>query len=91
MRFFQLLNFQHTMAYLFPSLLFMVVFGLGLAYTHLNTSDAQARKTKIVGRFADGITDRDAPFPLAMMLIIAGVFIWGFLYILMHGMLGVKI
>jgi hypothetical protein len=91
MRFFELLNFQHIMAYLFPTLLFMVVFGLALAYTHLNTSDAQQRKTQIVGRFVDGIEDRDAPFPLAMMLIIAGVFIWGFLYILMHGLLGVKI
>jgi len=26
-----------------------------------------------------------------MMLIIAGTFIWGFFYIVMHGVLGVKI
>lgn len=91
MRLFALLNFQHIMAYLFPALLFMVVFGLALAYAHVHTGDAEKRKTEIIGRFADDIKDRDAPFPLAMMLIIAGVFIWGFFYILMHGMLGEKI
>jgi hypothetical protein len=91
MRFFELLNFQHTMAWLFPTLIFMVVFGVGLAYAHLNGKDAAARKKRITGHYADGLEDRDAPYPLIMMLIIAGVFIWGFFYIVMHGVLGVKI
>lgn len=91
MRFFELLNFQHVMAYVFPTLIFMVVFGVGLAFGHLNSKDAEARKTKIAGRFAEGIEDRNAPYPLVMMLIIAGAVIWGFFYILMHGLLGVKI
>lgn len=91
MRLFELLSFQHIIAYLFPSLLFMVVFGLALGYAHLHTKDAEKRKTEIIRRFAEDITNRDAPFPLAMMLIIAGVIIWGFLYILMHGILGVII
>jgi hypothetical protein len=91
MRFFELLNFQHVMAYLFPTLIFMVVFGVGLAFSHLHTKDADQRKTQITGRFADDIEDRDAPYPLVMMLIIAGAVIWGFFYILMHGLLGVKI
>jgi len=91
MRFFDLLNFQHTMAWLFPTLIFMVVFGVGLAYSHLRGKDAEARKKRIIADFADGIEDRDAPFPLIMMLIIAGTVIWGFFYIVMHGLLGVKI
>ncbi|MDA8139356.1 MAG: hypothetical protein M0036_11950 [Desulfobacteraceae bacterium] len=91
MRFFQLLNFQHVMGYLFVGLLFMVVFGVGLAFAHFRTADSDRRLTEIVGRFREGIEDRDAPFPLVMILIIAGAFIWGFFYIVMHGLLGVKI
>jgi hypothetical protein len=91
MRLYALLNFQHVMAYVFPVLLFMVIFGVGLAYSHLHTRDAQARKEEIIKRFADGIEDRNAPYPLVMMLIIAGAVIWGLFYILMHGVLRVKI
>lgn len=91
MRFFELLNIQHIMAYIFPTLLFMVVFGVGLAFMHLHSNTSEERKNKITGRFADGIEDRDAPYPLVMMLIIAGACIWGLLYILMHGLLEVKI
>ena len=91
MRFFELLNFQHTMAWLFPTLLFMVVFGVGLSFAHLHGKDDDARKKAITGRYADGIEERNAPYPLVMMLIIAGTFIWGFFYIVMHGVLGVKI
>lgn len=91
MRFFELLNLQHVMAYIFPTLIFMVVFGVGLAFMHLRSKDADERKSKITGRFAEGIEDRNAPYPLVMILIIAGAVIWGFFYILMHGMLGVKI
>jgi hypothetical protein len=91
MRFFELLNFQHVMAYIFPALLFMVVFGVGLAYAHLHTEDAELHKKEIIKRFAEGIEDRNAPYPLVMMLIIAGAVTWGFFYILMHGMLEVRI
>ena len=54
MRFFELLNFQHVMAYVFPTLIFMVVFGVGLAFSHLDSRDAEKRKKDIAGRFADG-------------------------------------
>lgn len=91
MRFYALLSFQHVMGYIFVGLLFMVVFGVGLAFMHFNSANAQRRKTEIVGRFREDIQDRNAPFPLVMTLIIAGTFIWGFLYILMHGLLRVKI
>jgi len=91
MRFFELLNLQHAAAYFFPALLFMVVFGVGLAFAHLHGKESERRKNEIIGRFPEDLLDRDAPFPLVMMLIIAGTVIWGFFYILMHGLLGVKI
>ncbi len=91
MRLFALLGFQHVMAYLFCGLLFMLLFGLGLAYSHLHSPGAQKRMTAVVHRYREGIQGRNAPFPLVMTLIIAGTVIWGFFYILMHGLLGVKI
>jgi len=91
MRFFDLLNFQHVMGLLFSTLIFMLIFGLALAYSHLKSDDAEERKKKIIYRFPGDIEDRDAPFPLAMMLIMAGVLIWVFFYILITGLLGVKI
>ncbi len=91
MRFFELLNFQHVMGFVFPTLLFMVVFGVGLAFMHLHSHGAEERKQEITGSFVDGLREREAPYPLVMMLIIAGTFIWGFFYILMRGLLGVKI
>ena len=91
MRLFALLNFQHMVAYIFVGLLFMILFGVGLAYTHLHTRDAEKRLTAVVHRYREGLQSRNAPFPLVMTLVIAGTIIWGFFYILMHGLLGVKI
>lgn len=91
MRLFALLNFQHLMAVFFTTGLFMVVFGVGLAFSHLRGTQDEARKKTIIGRHADGIEERNAPFPLFMTLVIAGTFLWGFFYIVMHGVLGVKI
>jgi hypothetical protein len=91
MRFFDLLNFQHVMGYVFLTLIFILIFGLALAYSHLESDDAKERMQKIIYRFPGGIEDRDAPFPLAMILIIAGTLIWMFFYILLTGLLGVKI
>jgi hypothetical protein len=90
-RFFELLNFQQVMAYIFLTLVFILIFGLALAYSHMESDDAKEREQKIIYRFPGGIEDRDAPFPLAMTLIIAGTLIWLFFYILLTGLLGVKI
>jgi hypothetical protein len=79
------------MGYIFPTLLFMVVFGVGLAFAHFHGKNDEARKTDIAGEFPDGIQERNAPYPVIIVLIITGAFIWGFFYILMHGLLGVKI
>ena len=91
MRFFQLLGFQDTMAWLFTGLIFMIVFGVGLAYTHFHEKDSETRKNTVTGAFPEGLEERNAPYPLIMVLIIAGTVIWGFFYIIMHGLLGVKI
>jgi len=91
MRYFNLLNFQHIVLYVFPTLIFVLIFGLFLACSHLKSDDAQERKQKIIYRFPEDIEDRDAPFPLAMIMVISGSVIWVFFYILVTGLLGVKI
>jgi hypothetical protein len=91
MRFFDLLNFQHIVLYAFPALIFIVLLGLSLAYSHFHGPDAESRKAQIIYRFPAGIEDRDAPFPLALVLIIIGTLLWMFFYILGNGLLGVKI
>ena len=46
---------------------------------------------KIVHTYVGGIEERNAPFPLVLILILAGTVIWGFLYIILVGVLEVKI
>ena len=91
MRIFELLNFQHLVLYVFPTLAFIVLFWVALGYSHLKGKDDEARKTEIYGTYPDGLQDREAPFPLFLILVIAGTFIWGFFYILGYGLLGVRI
>lgn len=90
MRHYDLLNFQHIVLFVVPTLIFMVVFGLALAYTHLYSDDAEERKKKIIYRFPEGIEDREAPFPLAMVLIVVGTLLWMVFYILGYGVLDVR-
>ena len=91
MRLFELYGFQHIMAYLFPALIFIIVFALFLKFSHFHGKDSDRRTREIVKRAPDGIEGRNAPFPLAMTLTIAGTVVWGFLYIWFTGILGVKI
>lgn len=91
MRLFALSNFQDIILYLFPTLIFMILFGAGLAYTRFQRKDDRQREETVIYRFPEGIEDRNAPFPLMMMLTIVGTVLWAFFYILMHGLLGVKI
>ncbi len=91
MRHFNLLNLQHIMAFLFPALIFMLIFGVGLAFSHFHSRDSDERKRTVIYRFPEKIEDRDAPFPIFMLLITAGTLIWMFFYIYGTGILGVKI
>lgn len=90
-RYFELLNFQHFMLYLWPTLVFVVVFGVGLAFSHFKGADSEQRLTEIHRTFPGDIGERNAPFPLVMALIIAGTVIWGLGYIFFTGVLGVRI
>jgi hypothetical protein len=91
MRFFELLNFQDVVLYLFPAFVFLLIFGMALAYSHFNTRDSEVNQRKIYGQYVEGFETRNAPFPLSLILIIIGTVIWAFLYILVIGLLGVKI
>jgi hypothetical protein len=91
MRYFELLGIQDVVLYLFPTVIFVLVFALALACAHWRGPDDARRHRQILYRFPDGIEDRNAPFPLAMGLIIAGTVLWAFGYILMTGLLGVII
>ena len=91
MRLFALASFQDIMLYLFPTLIFMVLFGVGLAYARFHRQTDEKREKEIIYRYPTGIEDRNAAFPLVMTLIIVGTVVWAFFYILMHGVLEVKI
>ena len=91
MRFFELLNFQDVVLYLFPAFVFLFIFAAALAYTHLHNRDSEGREKKIYGQYAEGFETRNAPFPLSLILIIIGTGVWAFLYTLIIGLLGVKI
>ena len=91
MRYFTLLSFQHIVLYAIPTLIFIVLFGIGLGYSHFKGKADEVRKHNVINRYPDGIEERDAPFPLLLVLIIAGTLLWMFLYIVGTGVLEVKI
>ena len=91
MRLFALLNFQDIIIYLFPTLIFVLVFGLALSYAFFRTKRSVEKANRVCHRFPEEIEERCGPFPIALALTIAGAIIWGFLYILVIGLLEVKI
>ncbi len=91
MRFFTLLSFQHIVLYLFPTLIFIIVFAVSLGFIHFHGKDSEVRKQEIHNRYPEDIEGRNAPFPLAMTFIIAGTIAWMLCYILGVGLLGVRI
>ena len=91
MRIFDVLNIQHFVLYLFPTLAFILIFGAGLGYMYVRHRDSEERLTRIVEKYPGGIEGRNAPFPLVVTLIIAGTVAWSLLYILLTGLLKVKI
>jgi hypothetical protein len=91
MRYFELLGLQHVILFVFPALIFMILFYLGITHTHFHWKDSKERLTKPVHSYPHGLESRNAPFPLILILIIAGFLIWTFLYTIGTGKLGVKI
>ena len=91
MRYFELLGIQHVLLFVFPTLIFMILFYLGITHAHFRRKDSEERLTKIVHNYPHGLESRNAPFPLILILIITAFVIWTFLYTLGSGILGVKI
>jgi hypothetical protein len=91
MRYFTLLGIQHFVMYLFPALATIVLFIIGLGFYYIKRKDAKEREMRIIEEFPGGIQGRNAPFPLVAILILVGTLIWGFAYIILIGVLGVKI
>jgi hypothetical protein len=91
MRIFEVLNIQHLVMYLFPTLAFIVIFAAGLGYLHIRRRASAERLTRIIEKYPGGIEGRNAPFPLMLTLTIAGTVVWCLLYILLTGLLKVKI
>jgi hypothetical protein len=91
MRIFEVLNIQHFVIYLFPALAFILVFAAGLGYVHIRRKASAERLTRIIENYPGGIEGRNAPFPLVVTLTIAGTLVWSLLYIVLTGLLKVKI
>ncbi len=91
MRYFELLGLQHVILFVFPALIFMILFYLGITHSHFHGKKSKERLSKIVHSYPAGLESRNAPFPLILILIIAAFLIWTFLYTLGTGILGVKI
>jgi hypothetical protein len=72
-------------------LVFIVLLGLALGYSHFRGKNSDERTKAILYLFPDGIEDRNAPFPIVLILTLIGTLIWAFFYILMIGVLEVKI
>jgi hypothetical protein len=91
MRFFDLLSLQDIILYFFPAVLAVFIVGMALGYSHFRTSRSEERMHRVYSTFPEGIEDRQAPFPLALVLTIAGAVVWAFFYILVIGLSGVRI
>ena len=85
-RYFELLNFQHFVLYLLPALTSLLVFASALGYMHFRgKEDEEDEKVHYV--FPGGIKEQNKPFPLVLILVIAGTVIWGFGYIIVSGLI----
>ena len=91
MRLFELLNFDHFVLFLFPTMAFIFLFAIGLGFYYVRTKNSKAQMEEIIESYPGGIEGREAPFPLVLTLTIAGTIIWTLAYIILTGVLGVKI
>ncbi len=90
MRYFELINFEHLVLYLFPTFVFICLFAVGLGFYHFRTKNSERRMEEIIETFPEGIQGREAPFPLVVALTIIGTVAWVVGYIIFYGITGVK-
>jgi len=91
MRFFALEGYRDVILFLFPALVFVILFYLGLNRIHFRTKDSAEREKQVYSRYPDGLEDRNAPFPLILILIIVGFLLWSVSYMVGISFWGVKI
>ena len=91
MRYFELLGIQHFVMYLLPTVACIALFVIGLGFYHFHRKDSAERERRIIEQYPGGIQGRNAPFPIVLYLIIAGTILWVLAYIILIGVLGVKI
>jgi hypothetical protein len=89
--FFELRNLQHFVLYLFPALISVFLIGVGFAFMHFRGKNSGEKEKGPHYTFLGEIEERNEPFPLVLILIIAGTILWAFFYILAVGLLDVKI
>jgi len=91
MRFFALEGYRDVILFLFPALVFIILFYLGLNRSHFRTKDSAEKETQVYSKYPEGLEDRNAPFPLILILIIVGFLLWSVSYMVGISFLGVKI
>ena len=91
MRYFEVLGIQHFYMYLFPAIAFIALFILGLGFYHFSRRDSAERESRIIERYPGGIEGRNAPIPIFLYLVLFGTIIWVVAYIVLIGVLKVKI
>jgi hypothetical protein len=91
MRLFELLNIQDVVLYFFPGLIAVLLVATALAFSHFHGKGTDERKNRVIQKYPSDLEERNAPFPLFLFLLILGTVIWAIGYILMHGLLGVKV
>lgn len=91
MRLFELLNIQDVVLYFFPGLIAVLLIATALAFSHFHGKGTDERKNRVIQKYPSDLEERNAPFPLFLFLLILGTVIWAIGYILMHGLLGVKV
>ena len=91
MRFFEVLGLQEVALFIFPTLIFIILFYFGLSYVRFQKRNSDEREKKVLHIYPGGIEARNSPFPLILIMIIIGFLLWAFFYTLGTGLLGVKI
>ena len=91
MRFFELIGFRDVVLFLFPTLIFVILFFLALSRARFHRKDSEERERTVVHQYPEGLEARNSPFPLVLILVIIGFLLWAFFYAFGIGHLGVKI
>lgn len=91
MRFFELIGIRDVVLFVFPTLIFIILFYFGLSRARIHRKDSEERDRTVVHKYPEGIEARNAPFPLFLILVILGFLLWAFFYAFGIGFLGVRI